>query len=339
MKQPGELLRVIPGLTRDDLTNFFRGGYLRRERTPNGRYLYPEKEYLLLKIVLPQRQSGMTTRAAFLKATGLYDQEAQQILNVIHEFREEHDGHSPNLKHIRSQLPHEIQDFGRYIDSLIEERRLYQDKEGRFTPLPVFDAPILRASTKLPASAYTLLTEERRLSLREVSSRLYFLAAEGSDERGRIPVSTTVIERHGFTLEYRNLPRGQFGGCDPENKTLFLSTELRRPSAEPKRRLVVMHEFFHAYLGHGYRACSWKDDTSIEAEATYAAVHYLVPLHTLDVICRLVTREARDPIPWITALAEKYMVSETVIEQYVREHPVSVRGARQNAILISEHSS
>jgi Zn-dependent peptidase ImmA (M78 family) len=157
------------------------------------------------------------------------------------------------------------------------------------------------------------------MALAELALRLYTTQTAQSSE-ATLPVGTDVVVREGFSVEYRNLPRNTFGYCDADARRLILARELRQ--IPTKRRLVLMHEFFHAVLGHSeIRECGLADEDEQEAEATYAAVHYLVPIHTFSyVLDSALADPLTDLATVIKAIAATYQVSTDVIMRFVREH-------------------
>jgi Domain of unknown function (DUF955). len=80
-----------------------------------------------------------------------------------------------------------------------------------------------------------------------------------------------------------------------------------------------MHEYFHVLLGHDSTDCAEGREDLREAEATYGAMHYLVPLHTYDLVARGAAEKASSYTELVRHVARLYEVSEAVIEQYEHE--------------------
>jgi Zn-dependent peptidase ImmA (M78 family) len=101
---------------------------------------------------------------------------------------------------------------------------------------------------------------------------------------------------------------------DPDARRIY-----RAPSLEPgtpKFRSVIMHEYMHDLLGHE-KDTDRPDQLQIfEAEASYAAVHYLVPAATFDLVLSQVVNRQGEMVPKLSAY---YQVPEGDIRWYLKE--------------------
>jgi DNA-binding transcriptional regulator YhcF (GntR family) len=263
----------------------------------------------------------MKPGAAFGRATGRYEQLTDEIKNAISEYAENHGGFAPSAAKIAQNFRHRLPDVQRFISALVEEHEV-ADRGGKLTVLSVFKPRDLLASTTGLRPAYLALAQTRKTVLREIALALYLSETKDLPEDRKIPVPVEgLLEREGFSIEFRNLARRCFGYNDPTEKQLYLSREL---TTEPgKKRLVLMHEYFHIRLDHGHRTCDWESGDEIEAEATYAAIHYLIPLHTFDGVVEKWKSEKPRARPALEErIAEEYQVSLSASSLYLKEQGV-----------------
>jgi len=318
MKRTGELLKLVDGLSYDNVNNFRKLGFLHLERQEDGKRAFSEREALVLETAFPECKRGMKPSAAFAVANARYEQTIAEIRETIFGYTEDHHGVAPSVTKIERALAHRVTEMRRYITALVEEHAIVM-RGGRVTVLSIFEPEGLLASTRLPRPAYLMLSQEKRTALREAALKLYLSQTESLPDNKKLPVPVEgLLERDGFSVEYRNLARGCFGYNDPSEKRVFLSREIEGDYG--KRRLVLMHEYFHGFFGHGRRECAWENSEKREAEATYAAIHYLIPLHTFDAVIerwRLEDPKSRPPVE--DRIANVYMVSPAVGSLYLEE--------------------
>jgi hypothetical protein len=321
MKTTGELRRLINGLTHDNINNYQKLLLLHAERQGNGRHVFPEKESLVLEMAFPDCKHGMKPSAAFQSARARYEEVTDEIREAIFEYTDSHNGLAPRRTRIEQKLVQRTPAPGRFIDALLEEHQIVE-RGGTLSALPVFSSDKLLASTTVPKPAYLMLSKDRKTALREMALSLYLAETGALPVHKKIPVPVEgFIERQGFSLEYRNLARGHFGYNDPSMKRIIISTELAKDSG--KMRLVMAHECFHILLEHGTRKCGWDDNSQLEAEATYAAIHYLIPLHTFaGVLEQWKLEEPKLRPPLELRIADEYHVSRPVGVLYLEEQGI-----------------
>jgi Zn-dependent peptidase ImmA (M78 family) len=316
MKSSGDLLKLVPGLTLTDVHNLRRLNILQQERRIRGRCFFSEKRAVLLQSAYASWKSGMKPSSAFKDAETAFEQFRADLFDRAFEYREAHQGFYPTVRQLQSLLPKTLIPIERYVSALEEEREIRIDKSGRVVPLSVFRPAGLLASTHLTKPAHRLLDDKRKAVLRDLALKLYIAEVSDLSLAERIPVPTTPIVREGIQIEYRVLAPGVFGLSDPGAKVIFLSQELRK--YPKKQRLVLLHEFFHIMLGHKGE-CALGSNSTIEAEATYAAVHYLVPVHTVDISLRELGAHVPITPDEIRLMSDRYVVSQQAIMQMLEE--------------------
>jgi Zn-dependent peptidase ImmA (M78 family) len=289
-----------------------------RQRKGREPYSYSEKYFLIMKIAaISIYRNGLQVKRAFETAETQYNEIAGDIYSVIREYYDNND-YSPGIDLMRRLLGRPITDLENYLTSLIEENYL---RPNTLVPINPYtpNTPNLLARTPHIRPAYKMLDTKTKITLRDDALELFRSQTKSLPVESRIPAPVEMVERE-FNPEYRVLARNHLGHINVSVKQIFLSLELRN---QPKvRRLVLMHEYFHWYLKHiEKRECTvWTDDDITEAEATYAAVYYLVPLNTFDLFVSPIVKKTF-PEQWIERISDTYEVSNDVIQHYLDEHP------------------
>lgn len=316
VKTSAELKKLF-GLSDTQLSGFRRDQYL-HPRKVNGEYQYPEKDYLVLERAVPEWREGKRPCVAFPKAEAHFDSVAQAIFACIAEYKENHSGYPPSEKRIQQAIAGN-EDAHAYIEALLEANQLAREGGG-LTAVAVYRPAGLLAykSTLSNARWWIVLPEERRMAIREISFGLYLAETRNLPEGSKIPVPVdSLLSREGINVEYRNLDAGRFGLSDPSERTIYGAVSIRKN--RERRRLVLMHEYFHLFFNHTDAVCSEEGQDYREAEATYAAVHYLVPFRTFEVVANKCTESEPPFWEWIKKIARVYQVPADVIVEYHHE--------------------
>jgi len=320
LKTSGELAAFF-GVKHDDISNWRRLGHLHpmpgKAHKHHENHVYSEKERIILGYALPLvREQHVAPRFAFDQARQRFEKEAEVIVAAAAEFADEHNGMGPTVAGMDRVLPATL-NIRNLVESLVEERRLL-NHGGRLTVLSLFQPSGLLASSSGSEPGWMILPEKKKIAIREKVLPLYLSETRDLPDEDRLPAPVEgLLRKAGITLEWRTLTPDCNGYNDPTEKIIFLSTKLRNNI--PKQRFVTMHEYFHILLEHA--SCPWDDAThQFEAEADYAAVHYLVPLLTFDLVAR---NAPSGHGQWMKHIASHYGVSLDVIKHYVREQQLA----------------
>jgi Zn-dependent peptidase ImmA (M78 family) len=182
--------------------------------------------------------------------------------------------------------------------------------------MSVFKPTTMLAYSDQRRLASEVLSDDQRLRLRELAFDKYRDVTRSLPAQHRLPAPLDFIEREGVVVQRRVLAPGQGGYNDPDSRTIYLSNDIHKNS--PWERLVLAHEYWHLVLGHSSESNSKRTEL-LEAEATYAAIHYLIPVHTFGIIAKQIERRFDSARKRHRSLAETYAVPETVISQYQGE--------------------
>ncbi len=325
MKTTAEL-RSLFSLSRDDIGNFRKSDYLHPIVKRHGEYLFSERDRFLLQYAVPDWRKGFKISVAFDNARKQYDAISTQIRDVIFELQEAAEGRSPTIRDVERRLSN-VDDITEIIQALVEQKQLLKDSTGRLSPLPLSIQP----KEEMGDLAYTpgdpgwiTLPEERKLELRELAVSIYLTQIRSNAvEKIPVPVDPLLVEEH-IGVQYVNLGEA-FGHCSPAERIIYLSPTLRKKPE--RRRLVLMHEYFHIKLGHQKNGQCSEDQTAdlIEREANYASLHYLIPMHTFDLVGRTCSENGATRDGWLRKVASRYEVPVKTVSEYQREYSMMQR--------------
>lgn len=316
MKSSSELFKRYPELTQDALTNYRRSRYLSCIKSGQ-KHSYYERSFIELGFALSRIREGVSPRHAFKGAREQFESNASQVRAFVADFVDEHAGHGPTQSQILKALHGEFADLPSYVTALAEESGLGASGASRqITLLGTYQPTDMPAYTSQRKSAFQILPVEMRERLRKVAFEKYREQTTQLEEESRLPAPLNFIQTEGITVERRLLKLGVKGYSDLDGNVITISMAISPGSI--LERWILAHEYFHLFLKHQV-ASEERENEIIEAQATYTAVHYLIPLEVFDRILSAVSYSSSSVNEQNRILAKHFGVGEGVIKRYRQE--------------------
>lgn len=316
MKSSSDLFKRYPELTQHALTNYRRSRHLGCVKSGQN-FSYYERSFLELGFALPRIREGVSPRHAFKSAREQFESNASQVRAFVADFLDEHAGHGPTQSQILKALHGTFADVALYVTALTEESGLgASGASGQITLLGTYQPTDMTAYTSQRKSAYQVLPIEMRDRLRTVASQKYQEQTAHLDEENRLPAPLDFIQSEGIAVERRLLKLGVKGYSDLDGNVITISMAISPGSI--LERWILAHEYFHLFLKHQV-ASEERENEIIEAQATYAAVHYLIPFKKFDRMLVAIEYSSSSVKDQNRILAKYFGVGEGVIRRYREE--------------------
>lgn len=316
MKTPAELKRLIPGLADRDLHNYLKLRHIQHAGKRGRHYIYPNREYLVLRRAHALKAiEGMQCSKAFERARDEYAQNAGLVREFVGDHVERTGGFGPSNTTIVKALSGRFADIEAYVVAMCEDGAM-TETSGQLTLQGTYRSSSMAAYSSQGEPAFQVLSRAQRVWLRALASAIHsqYIAPLPTEEQ--LPVPLRFLEAEQIAVIRRLLPLGVSGYCDIENNTVVISVAIAPGSG--RERFVLAHEYFHLRLKHE-ASLSELENKYIEAQATYAAAHFLIPSATFAEHLGAAEHSADSVKEQNQLLAKHYGVTEGLIERYRAE--------------------
>lgn len=315
---------LVPGLSNDNINNW-RGTHYEAAGRDGKVWTYSEKTLILLKVAVPLVLAGMAPKNAFKRANEEYREAASKVYAVVSDSLEK-SFMGPTVSAVAGALRGALADASAFVQAMVEAKELNLTSSrltigGNYSPgAPAFTPSKQAASRELGAAD--------KEWLRTLARDWQLKAAAGLVPSEHIPVSFDFLKLHGIRVERLSLDLGVGGYAELDRSVIVISNAVEPGSAQERK--LIAHELFHLVLGH---VASDEEDSKvqIEAQATYAAVHFLIPYDSFEFYLGIAESaypgSLRDQI---RVLAQTFRVSTEIMRRYFDELP-SLRRAAQRS--------